>query len=559
MSTHTAKGKGEGSENKSKKETAKEKKESGSGVRNLGGRDLIVLTLLFMASFYIYSNPARTSDLPFGEGDAAHQIGRANYMAVYDSASRELPFYIASWYSWENPDDFFAPINAAPFMVNAAIMQVIGGQKIVPIQIFYAIIANFTIVLAVFFVIRKLYGFYPATLAGFFLLFPLRNTIGYIWGQRTVLLALAYIPLIVYCYYRYTQSVLNGKEKKTYMFLAAAFLGIAPFFHPATGLLGISVLGSYTALLLILKRKLPFRISTAIIGVVIFAALFLPFYSDYAGQGQSALGSFKIQHLGTLFTWYTHPSPQDNPIMYDFSKVHGGMWTIPFILAATLLLIVRRQPRDIALLAWLIGLYLMLHADVLGFHVHADRILKGSSHIFYPLVAIAFFMLPSFIPVKKDIKGWIRIGAMVVLALLIFTLNKPPVIKYLEDPYPVHTRISQAQLELADWMAANLPEHAIVYSMGQLTYPKERFTHVLSERAFMPGRYLSYEAAEEMVAKYPITDHTTHLLFDYSDWVMVGEQGKPYIAQLQQAEAALTGDHTTLVYDQNYIKVYAVG
>ena len=66
-------------------------------------KDIIVITLLFLVAFIVWTAPLKGHKYPFGEGDAVHQFAIADWMATSDTAQREYPAYIAAWYGKNNP------------------------------------------------------------------------------------------------------------------------------------------------------------------------------------------------------------------------------------------------------------------------------------------------------------------------------------------------------------------------------------------------------------------------------------------------------------------------
>jgi hypothetical protein len=527
-------------------------------------RDIIVLTLLFLASFYLRTLPVQQNTYPFGEGDAAHQIGRADWMAWADSASEKLPYSLAVWYR-HNPKDFFAQINAAPFMINAAMLQIIGGHRFQGINLYYAIISNFVIIMSVYFVVRKLYGFYPAILSGFLLLFPFRNLMFYLWGQRPVMLGLAFVPLTCYCYYRYTDSFLNNQQKPTYFFLSAILMAIGGFFHPMTLVVSGSALSVFTLFLMIKEKKFPLDTTMLIISVVVFAVIFAPFLPTYFGQSGVAPTELKITRLSSLFKWFEFPSPNPpNAFLYSYKAVHGGLWTLPFLLLGILFLLIRRHRKDLIMLSWLIGLYIALHLPVLNYVNRIDRVLTGSSHIFYPLIAIGLLGLPSLIKLPKNTKNYVKFALIISFFILTLNFNAKQNYEHLKNAYQFPLRMTDAQYDVAKWIEANLPEDSYTFTIGTLTYPKSRWVHVFSHRALRPAENndpfeKAYHDKIEYLEKNPTPYHTsfTHMLIDYSDLMLL--RNNPTYAQriqeLQQFEQKYTAN-ATLLYDKNNIKVY---
>ena len=522
-------------------------------------KEYVTLAVLFLISFFVWTLPMKESSLPFGEGDAVHQFAHAEYYALNNKATREMPFYLATWYAWENKKDFFGPINAPPFFVNVALMQALGASRFLAPYLYYAIIGNFVVVLAVYFLMRKLYGYWHAALSGFFLIFSFQNALSYVWGQRTILLAMSLIPLMLYCYYKYTESYYQKNEKKIYWYLIAVFLAIGSFTHPAMPFAAVSILGVYTVILIVKHRILPFNIKTIIMSIAIFVLLFGPFIADYKNQGQSGLSSPEKMPLSTLFYLYKHTDPTENPMMYSMETLIGGYWTVPLLLLGFFALLYRRNSSDLIMLSWFLGLYLILHIYILGFNPHVDRIVKGINHVLFPITVIGLLSIPSFFSVKK-IRGIVRYCVIAVFVMMVILSNAKTTYNLMRTAYQPITRMNNAQLDAAQWIEKNIQESAVIYSLGSITYPKMRWLQVLSHHAQLPGMYLSLEQAENITTSFPVNNKVTHLLFDYSDAALLDNQQA--LQQLQQVENTLVGNKSKpsqLVYNQNNIKVYQRG
>lgn len=515
-------------------------------------RDYITLAALFFISFYLWTLPIQENPLPFGEGDAVHQFAHAEYYASQNTATREMPWYIATWYAWENKKDFFAPINAPPFFVNVALMQIIGGDRFVGPHLYYAFVGNFVVVASVYFFMRKLYSYWHAALSGFMIIFSLQNGLSYLWGQRTILLAMSFIPLILYCYYRYTESYVQKKERKAYFYLLALFLALGSFIHPAMPFAGVSILGTYTLFLIIKHKKLPFSGKTMIVSIALYGIVFGPFIADYKNQGQSGLW-YERMPVSSVGYFYKHPNPDENPIMYSYETLLGGYWTIPFVIIGLFALVYRRNASDLLLLSWFVGMYLILHSAIIGFNPHADRIVKGFHHVLFPIIVVGVLSIPSLIPVQQSIKRYLKYGCIGIFVSLVVLFNAQELYSVMKQAYPPLMRISPAQLETAQWIEKNIPEDAVVYSLGSLTYPKMRWLGVLSKRAMLPGMYLTWDKAENFTSQFPKQNKITHLLFDYSDYALMNN--RQAVERLTEAEHALV-QNSSLVYDQHNIKVY---
>lgn len=530
-------------------------------------RDIIFLTLLFLIVLFVRTVPFQgDTQLPLGEGDAIHQMGRALNMMDTNRAPRELPFYLAAWYTSLARLNYYSPYNGAPFFINTAILGIFSGDHLMGANIWLGISSIFFMALALFLLVKKMYGFWPAVLSSLLIVFDRRLVWSYIWGQRTILMAFSMLPATIYCYYRYTKSVLDGEEKPVYFFMTGAFMAMSGFFHPYVGLFSIALVGVLTLILWVKEKKIPFVWKTAIISIAIFAILFLPFFADFAAHTPATNEGkqhFKIQKVGTLFKWFVYPTEQvPNPQMYDFRWVNGGIWLMPLIFLGVIYLLMRRKNQDIFMLTWLSMMYIFLHLNVINLDIYPiDRLVKGTSLIFYPLAAIGLFSIPKLFKLPKTHHPTIKQLLIVVFLGMMLFSNAKPVYEDLKNAYPGEfSRMTTYQQDAAAWIDVNLPEHAIILGSGPASYPKLRWIHVLGKRALiagMPG-YYTLDKANELVAHFPETNTVTHLLFDYSDYAILGNAGynvEGNLAEIQKYETEYAKD-AKLLYDQGGIRIY---
>jgi hypothetical protein len=521
-------------------------------------KDIVALTILFLVSFYLYKIPLGESKFPFGEGDAVHKYGLADWMYSVDKAPSEMPFFYAVWYPYLYKDDFFRPANPLPYFIDIVSARIIGGgDRFTAPNIFLALTASSVASFSVYFLMRKLYSFWAAFLSGFILLFPLQSVMAYLWGQRPHLIALAYIPLILYCYYKYTDSVLEKKPKLLYLVLTALLMsGLVKQLQMAT--VALAVIAVYTVVLLIRERKLPFRISHALVSLAIAVVVLAPFLRDVPIESQKQ--SLKLQYLGHLFYWFKPLPDLPNPSLYQYNQVHGGWWTLPFLVLGVLLLLFRRKKEDLVMLSWLAALYLVLHLYVINFveQGRAARPIYGTAHIFYPIIVIGFLGLLSFIKMGHRQRSIARYVLVIVFIALAIVFNARPAFSTIKQAYPPALRMTPYQYEAAQWLEQNLPANALIYSSGSLTLPKMRWMHMFSHRASL-GYNQEFEDAEKLAESFPVTNHITHILLDYSDYALLGNS--PELEgmknQLQEFERQYT-TNATLLYDKDFIKVYEI-
>src|SRR3990167_8954817 len=191
-------------------------------------------TLLFIAVYlfaiYFWTQPLQERKLPYGEYDAMSHFEVADYIAYNDKSFMQLPPYIDLRYGEDNkfrPHTLWYP---PTFHASLAAAEVFGGDRIISTFLLNAVMASFVLI-TVYFVINSLFGFLPAILSSLLLIFSPRDFMPYLWGQWPERFAYAFIPIILYCFYRY--FIGNSKENKAplYLYLTAIFLGLTILVH----------------------------------------------------------------------------------------------------------------------------------------------------------------------------------------------------------------------------------------------------------------------------------------------------------------------------------------
>lgn len=464
-------------------------------------KDITYLCILFIIAFALWTIPARVNEYPYGEGDAAHQYGEADWRAINDTAQRAYPEFLARWYGL-NQDDYYAPGNAAPFAINAAFVQQLSGQRFLPKTIFLVFIGIVPLMFAVFLLIKELYDSDTAFISSLLLIFSMKDILAHIMGQRLIIFSLAFVPIALYCYYKYTKSYLENNPQTIYLILSVMLASLGSLFHPQ--MLGIifASLSLYTIFLIIKYRRLPFSMKWLFVCIIIATIIILPFAPDWFTQKQANPGTIGIKNLGSLFSWSSD----------DFGVF--GSWIIPFIIVCIIFLLISHKDNDMLILCWLIGLYLMLHLNVIGiYESRVNRFLYGSAHIFYPMLAILCYHISNLTIKYKQYLKW-GLFAILVMAMIL----TQGIIAYntLSTAYPPIMRMTDSQYAAAQWIDQNLPEDAIVYTIGSLTYPKQRWMNMFSHRSFEVNH-----PQEGNGILYP---NATHILVDFSDTIKINNQ-----------------------------------
>src|SRR3989344_1792462 len=189
--------------------------------------------LVCLFAIYFWSQPLQERRLPYGEYDAMSHFEVADYMAYNDKSFINLPPYIDIRYG---PDNKFKPHTLwypPTFHASLGVMEVIGGERVVPIFLMNTIMATF-IIISVYFVINSLFGFLPAILSSILLIFSPRDFMPYLWGQWPERFGYAFLPLVMYCFYKYLISYSKEESKPIYLYIAALLAGINLLIHPLT-------------------------------------------------------------------------------------------------------------------------------------------------------------------------------------------------------------------------------------------------------------------------------------------------------------------------------------
>ena len=144
--------------------------------------EIVLMAVLYMAALYLWTLPIQNNRLPFGDVDASSHFTIGDYMVTYDKSIAKIPYPVTFRYKGQNnllPDYLWYP---PQYWTNTGIAQVLGGERILPPFIVVAIFSSL-IVLSSYFLIRSLFGFWPAFLSSFLLMFSTRDYMIYLWGQ----------------------------------------------------------------------------------------------------------------------------------------------------------------------------------------------------------------------------------------------------------------------------------------------------------------------------------------------------------------------------------------
>ncbi len=546
---------------------------------------IAAVTLLFLVSFYLWTLPFQQNRLPFGEGDSAWHFAIGDHISSSDKATFRLPFLVGVWYYGFNKIlGPFAPEYPPSNHVDYALMQVFGGGRFIPVFIFRAI-ASFLGVFAVFFLVSRLFGLLPAFIAGLGLSFSLREQLAYLFGQQPTLIAIVITPITMYAWYRYLTSIYSSSEDSThhnggsgsgnvvYLYVTFALLASQYLLHLQGFVASAVIMAVFAAAMLVKFRKLPVSksgIRHFAVAALLFLLVAAPFAAIYLGAGDNAKPSFKFSRLSE---WEISPDyykgsypPAFSLFSAEYPKI---LWPFLFVGLALLfvrLSLVKNNVKELFLLSWLIGTYIVLHLDVFtstGLNRLA-RMLPLENYIFFTLIALGVVWLPqtiaSFLKLDSRIASVAKYSLAAILIFALVMTSGRAAYTTLSQAYGSIDRITPVQAAFASDYLAALPERAVIYDpslrvVGQWRYPKMRWMLAISQRHV--GTYNSDTFAfPDYVNKSEI-----YFLFDYSDIALFAsnpssnQQAVAWASQLQQIETQWFNS-TKPLYDRDNIRLY---
>jgi len=526
--------------------------------------EVIIFLVVYLFAIYLWTLPFQQNRIPYGEFDAISHWELGDYVAQNDRTFVYLPPFLDYSYGGDNNFKPHTLWYHSPFHTDLAIISSFAQDRVVPIFLTNTIFAT-AILISVFFVIRKLFGFLPAILSSFLLTFSLRDIMPYVWGQWPERFGYAFIPLILYCFYRYYVTYSKQDSKPIYLYLMGVLLGIELMIHPLSffhTLVGLFVLG---VALLIKNKKIPFNLKHIAIAIVAFLVLFaiFPYQSgnvivSFAKSSTPEEKQYDV--FSRLFKWT--PNPEDFigsvPASYFSFKQMHGLWTLPFLLLGILVLVVRRENRDIFLLAWLVSLYLILHRDLIGKFTFLHRSLSATAHIFIPITAIGLLSTFSFFKIPQNYKLFLKYFGAGLFIVLTLMFSFKPAYSFLDSAYdsPI-SRLNPAQVEVSEWLKTNLDQDENVSIAGppqqllQKVWWMASFSHRTS--FYFEGflRWSTFEENREETVSYHLLND--YIVFDYSDIALLSDRS--FVERWQQFEQENLGNHA-LLYNKDNIRVY---
>lgn len=516
--------------------------------------EFVFVVLLYLSCLWLWSLPFQKNSLPYGEVDASSHFAVADYMTQTDKPIGLLPYYIDKRYGGDNDYKNHVLWYHPPYHTAFSIAQIMGGERVLPVFLANAIFSSI-VLLSVYFVIRKMFGFLPALLSGFLLMFSMRDIMAYLWGQWPERMGFAYLPLVLYCFYKYARSYLDKEEKPIYIYLTGILLAVNFFVHPMTFLHTAASIFILVILLFAKERKLFFNLKHVSLAIVIFLVIISIFPLQTMNVvvrllpgGKDTPTETNRVSISRLFMWAGGLSAEGSvPDSYfSYNQMIGPYWTMILLFLGVFIIFFRRNEKDIVLISWLIGLYFMVHLDVIGQPGRVHRSLSASAQIFYPLIVLGLLYLLSYSKYLGKYKTYLKYGVIAIFVILIMFSSGKMAYSQLKGAYGGIIRVTPYQYDAAEWMKDNLPRDSEVYQFGTLTMAKSRWMWMLSDTYII---YRDIFDERDLV-------NATHILMDYSDRAAIGDKNTVDGMQSWEKENLA---NSTLLYNKNNIRVYQRG
>lgn len=530
----------------------------------------LIFICVYLFGIYFWSQPYQERKLPYGEFDALSHFEVADYMSYNDKSFIDLPPYIDIRYGYDNifkPHTLWYP---PTFHASLGVMETISGERVLPVFLMNTVLATF-ILISVYFVINSLFGFTPAILSSILLIFSPRDILPFLWGQWPERFGYAFVPIVLYCFYKYLIYYKKEESKPIYFYLTSLFLALNLLVHPMTFFHSVFALIVLYIFLFIKSKKFIFNWKHSSIFILIFLIIFMLFpYQTFRifpelGFGKENTNPPHEPDFSRLFQWSMNPDDFKGsvPALYfDFEKMHG-FWTLPFMLLGILILLLSRKNRDLFLLAWLVSLYIVLHRDLFGKLDFLHRSLSATAHIFIPLTAIGILGISSLFRLPKKHSNYLKLLLAGLFIYFTFTVNMAEASTYIGkesfNPYTTagfFSVLSHEQFQAAEWVLENVP---ITHNISVFGLPyQEQFKHGTARKIkwfnAVSQRLVSFLYDFENEEEF----NEEHLYKDYVmlDYTMLGPlNDQKSFNKMQEIEKTTLSNHS-LLYNQNNIRIF---
>ena len=530
--------------------------------------ELLAFLALYLFALFYWSLPYQERNLPYGEYDAMSHFQVADFISQNDASFVRLPPYIDLRYWHDNkfrPHTLWYP---PTFHSSLAAMQTLGGDRVLGVFLMNTILNTF-ILITLFLFMRNFFGFLPGMLSSLLLIFSPRDIMPYLWGQWPERFGYAFVPLIIYCYYKYNMSF---DEKPLYICLTSILLIMNLLVHPMVFFHSLIALAATFIFLSIKDKKIKVNFKHVGVCAVIFIAIFFMFPLQTLNMlprlGINALRSSEIGEaapsagadFSRIFRWSFNPEQFQGSVpasYFSFSEMHG-LWTLPLLLLGVLAALLRRKDGDLLLLAWLVSLYIVLHRDAFGMQNLIHRSLSASAHIFVPLAVLGMLAIPELIKLKNPIKGWAKYPLAAVFVYMALSVNMAQASQLInKDTYnnPL-TTLTQDQFDAAEWIMRNAPLDSNVSMLGVPHTPEFLSATAKNIRWFAAASqhvtrfYYLYPQDEDSIRSHMEKDY---IMLDY--YIPLGLNMQELVSSMQEIEEKRLSNQT-LVFNKNTIRVY---
>ncbi|MBI2658936.1 hypothetical protein HYX05_02420 [Candidatus Woesearchaeota archaeon] len=244
------------------------------------------------------------------------------------------------------------------------------------------------------------------------------------------------------------------------------------------------------------------------------------------------------------------------PSYFSFKEMHG-LWTLPFLLLGTLFIALRREEKDLLLMAWLIGLYLVLHRDFIGKASFLHRSLSATAHIFAPLTAIGAVYLGSFLKLSSNYNKFLKYGVATIFVYFALSVNMASASKILnKNTYnDFFGTLNEQEYQAAQWILENVPASANITVLG-IPYTPDNVLSVTSKKI----RW--FAAVSQHVTRFYFLREDKDKILKSRDWyimldyTMLGPlNDKETFNKMQLFEKNALANHS-LAYGKDNIRVY---
>ena len=433
--------------------------------------EILAFLAMYIFAIYLWTLPFQDNKIPYGEFDAISHWELADSFAGLDKTYVSLPLFVDYSYGGQNRFKPHTLWYHPPFHTDLAMVESIAsyltGERMVPVYLTNAIFAS-SILISVYFVMRKLFGFLSAILSEFLLAFSMRDIMPYLWGQWPERFGYAFVPLILYCFYSYCINYSKDKaadnKNSLHLLIMAILLAVQMMIHPLSFFHSLAAIFVLFIALAIKMRKIPFNAKHIAAAALIFAVIFAAFPYQSGNVAVSLMQKTKKTpdnfSVSRLFEWGPNPKYFEGsvpPSYFSFKAMHGA-WTLPFLLIGLLILLIRRENRDLFLLAWLISLYLILHRDAFDKWKFLHRSLSATAHIFVPITVIGAVSLFSIFKTNSTLKAVLKYAGALAVIILAVNYNMPQAYSTLNTAYDDSImRLNSAQIEANEWVEKNVP------------------------------------------------------------------------------------------------------